>query len=264
MSIRSSLAKPVNDMLRPFRVQLVAGTSSNPAIKDYLPARKLIGEAGKAGLPLGAYMDQTYAKPHATPDTVRAMLELADLDVCDTVCEIGPGSGRYAEEVIAARHPARYEIYETARDWLPWLSQLPNAIMHDADGRTLAQTPDHSVDLVHSHKLFVYTEFFATAGYFEEMARVVRPGGAVAFDIVTEDCMDDETIRQWVEVSSFYRPVPRVWVIDFMKRRGLTLCGSHFPPLPPGTAELMVFRYTEDVVPAAASGQARQATEPAR
>ncbi len=242
MSIRSSLAKPVNDVLRPFRIQLVPGTSSNPAIKDYLPARKLIGAASKAGLPLGAYMDQTYAKPNATPETVRAMLELADLAGCRTVCEIGPGSGRYAEEVIAAVHPARYEIYETARDWLPRLSKLPNAVMHDADGRTLSQTPDSSVDLVHSHKLFVYTEFFATAGYLEEMARVVRPGGAVAFDIVTEDCMDDDTISEWVQIASFYRPVPRVWVIEFMKRRGLTLRGSHFPPLPPGTAELLVFR----------------------
>ena len=163
-------------MLRPFRVQLVSGTSSDPAVKDYLPARKLIGAASNAGLPLGVYMDQTYAKPHATPDTVRAMLELADPAVCDTVTEIGPGSGRYAEEVIAARHPACYKIYETAWDWLPWLSQLPNVVMHDANGRTLSQTPDRSVDLVHSHKLFVYTEFFATFGYLEEMARIVRPG----------------------------------------------------------------------------------------
>jgi hypothetical protein len=48
------------------------------------------------------------------------MLKLGDLgdlhDKCGTVCEIGVGSGRFAEEVIAALHPDRYEIYETARD----------------------------------------------------------------------------------------------------------------------------------------------------
>jgi hypothetical protein len=75
------------------------------------------------------------------------------------------------------------------------------------------------------------------------MARVVRPGGAVAFDIVTEECLDDETLREWVRVvASFYRPFPRWWAVEFMRRRGLTLCGSLFSPLPPGTTELLVFR----------------------
>jgi hypothetical protein len=69
----------------------------------------------------------------------------------------------------------------------------------------------------------------------------VRPGGAVAFDIVTEECLDDETVREWVRVASFYRPVPREWAVEFMRRRGLTLRGSHFSPLPPGRTELLVF-----------------------
>ena len=243
MSIRTLVAKPINDMLRPLHVQLMSGSSSDPAIKDFLPARKIMAEARKAGLPLGTYMDQTYAKPGATAETVRAMLKLADLqDRCETVCEIGPGSGRFAEEIIATLHPARYEIYETAKDWLPRLSQLPNVVMHNCDGRTLAQTPDGSVDLVHAQKLFTYTEFFATAGYLAELARVVRPGGAAAFDIVTENCLDEDTVREWVRATSFYRIVPYGWVLEFMRQRGLTLRGSHFSPLPPGTAELLVFR----------------------
>lgn len=243
MSLRTKLAKPVNDVLRPLHVQLVPGTSPDPAIKDFLPARKTIAAAQKAGLPVGAYIDRTFAQPGATPQTVQGMLKLADLgDQCGTVCEIGPGSGRFAEEIIAALSPDRYEIYETARDWLPWLSRLPNAVIQECDGHTLSQTPDASVDLVHAQKVFVYCEFFTTAGYLEEMARVVRPGGAVAFDIVTEACLDDETVRQWVRTASFYRPVPRAWAVEFMRRRGLILCGSYFSPLPPGTTELLVFR----------------------
>jgi len=243
VSIRTKLAKPVNDALRPLRVQLVPGTSPDPAIKDYIPARKTIAASQRAGLSVGAYIDRTFAQPGATPQTVQAMLKLADLgDKCGTVCEIGAGSGRFAEEVIAALSPDRYEVYETASDWLPWLRKLPNAVIQECEGRTLSQTPDSSVDLVHAHKLFVYCEFFTTAGYLEEMARVTRPGGAVAFDIVTEECLDDETIREWVKVSSFYRPVPREWAVEFMRRRGFTLRGSHFSPLPPGTAELLVFR----------------------
>lgn len=243
VSIRAQLAKPINNVLRPLHVQLVPGASPDPAIKDFLSARKTIAAARKAGLPVGAYIDRTYATPGATPDTVHAMIKLADLhDACETVCEIGPGSGRFAEEVIATLHPARYEIYETARDWLPRLSQLPNAVMRECDGRSLAQTPDGSVDLIHAQKVFVYTEFFVTAGYLQEMARVVRPGGAVAFDILTENCLDEETVREWVRVASFYRPIPRGWAVEFMRRLGLTLQGSHFSPLPPGTAELLVFR----------------------
>jgi SAM-dependent methyltransferase len=243
VSLRAKLAKPINDALRPMRVQLVHGTFPGPVIYDWRPARKTIAAAQEAGLSLSAYMDKTFAEPGATPDTVRAMLRLGDLhDKCGTVCEIGAGSGRFAEEVIAALHPDRYEIYETARDWLPWLSRLPNAVIQKCDGRTLSQTPDGSVDLVHAHKLFVYIEFCITAGYLEEMARVVRPGGVVAFDIVTEECLADETVREWVRVASFYRPIPREWVVEFMRRRGLAIRGSHFSPLPPGTTELLVFR----------------------
>jgi SAM-dependent methyltransferase len=243
VSLRAKLAKPVNDMLRPLNVQLVAGRSADPAVRDFLSARKTIAAAQQAGVPVGTYIDQTFAKPGVTPDTVRAMLKFADLhEQCETVCEIGPGSGRYAEEVIAALHPGTYEIYETARDWLPHLSRLPNVRIRDCDGRSLSQTPDASMDLVHAQKVFVYLEFFATAGYLEEMARVVRPGGAVAFDIVTEACLDDETVRAWARDGSIYRPVPRGWAIEFLRQRGLTLRGSHIAPLPDGSTELLVFR----------------------
>jgi phospholipid N-methyltransferase len=243
VSVRAKLAKPLNDALRPLRVQLVSGSSPDPAVQDFIPARKTIAAAQKAGLPLGTYIDQTFAEPGATPNTVKAMLELADLhDKCKTVCEIGPGSGRYAEEVIAALHPDAYEIYETAKDWLPQLRKLPNAVIRDCDGHTLAQTASASVDLVHAQKVFVYLEFYATAGYLEEMARVVRPGGAVAFDVVTEACLDDKVIERWTKLGTFYRPLSRVWAVEFLQRRGLTLSGSYFAPLPPGTTELLVFR----------------------
>jgi SAM-dependent methyltransferase len=244
VSVRAKLAKPLNDALRPLRVQLVSGSSPDPAIREFLSARKTIAAAQRAGLPLGAYIDRTFAEPGATPNTVKTMLELADLHGdSQTVCEIGPGTGRYAEEVIAALHPRTYEIYETARDWLPYLSKLPNAVIRDCDGHTLSQTASASIDLVHAHKVFVYLEFYATAGYLEEMARVVRPGGAVAFDVVTEACLDDKTIEAWTGPrGTIYRPVPRVWTIEFFQRRGLTLSGSYFAPLPPGTTELLVFR----------------------
>jgi hypothetical protein len=245
MSIKSGIARHVNDAIRPLNVQVIRGTSVDPAIKNFLPARRTLAAAAAAGLPLGTFIDQQYAEPGATPDAVREMIALGGLTgKCDVVCEIGPGTGRYAVEVIEALHPRVYEIYETARDWIPTLKQLPGAILRPADGRTLSATPDASVDLVHAHKVFVYLEFYAIIGYVNEMARVVRPGGGVvAFDVVTEDCLDKVTIHDWVRDGTLYRPLPRAWIVEFMREKGLDLCGSHFTTLPPGKSELLVFRH---------------------
>jgi hypothetical protein len=244
MSVRATVAKRLNDILRPLRIQLVSAYSADPAIKTFLPARKTIAAARESGLSIGAYIDKTYAEPGATPELVAAMLRLANLPSGVDVCEIGAGSGRYSEEVITALHPKSYEIYETALDWLPRLKSLPNAIVRDADGRTLAKTRDRSIDLVHAQKTFVYLDFYVVFGYLEEMVRVVRPGGIVAFDVVTDECLDEETARAWARLGSIYRLCSRTWIIEFMQRRNLSLVGSHFTPLPPGTSELLVFRQT--------------------
>jgi SAM-dependent methyltransferase len=247
MSLRSSLGYALNAALSPLNVQLVAGTSTDPAVKTFIPARNTIAAAKRAGLPLGTYIDNRWVEPGATGKVVSEMLELADLpQKVRAVCEIGPGSGRFVEEVTAALHPDVYEIYETARDWLPRLRTLPNTILRDCDGRSLRDTADASIDLVHAQKVFVYLRFYVVASYLEEMARVVRPGGVVAFDVATEPCLDEATVRSWVTDGTIYSPFPRTWAIGFMRRRGLSLLGSCFTPMPPGTAELLVFRRNAD------------------
>jgi hypothetical protein len=118
--------------------------------------------------------------------------------------------------------------------------------LHDADGRTLAQTASGSVDLVHAHKLFVYVPLVTTVGYLWEMARIVRPGGVVAFDIVNEDCLDEPTTSTWVsEGVTLYSMIPRPWTIDLLDRKGLSLVGSTFVPMSGGCTELLVFRKRE-------------------
>ena len=146
------------------------------------------------------------------------------------------------EKVIECIHPNAYEIYETADDWLPYLRTFPTALVRPCDGRTLSSTATASVDLVHAQKVFVYLDFWTTANYFDEMARVVRPGGAVAFDVVTEDCLDEASVKYSMEHGSIYRLTPRTWAIDYLTSRGLSYVGHYFPVLPPGTSELMVFR----------------------
>lgn len=243
MSLKYAVAKRVNNAVRPMGFQVVRGFSTDPAIRTFISARKTIAGARREGLSVGAYIDKYNAEPGATQAAVRELIKIGELtEACDVVCEIGPGTGRYAVEVINALHPSTYEIYETARDWMPTLRQLPNVVVRPADGHTLASTPDQSVDLVHTHKTFVYLEFFAVVGYLAEMIRVVRPGGVVAFDLVTEPCLDERTVALWAKDGTIYRPVPREWVLQVLRKQNLELLGSHFTPLPTGRAELLIFR----------------------
>lgn len=247
MTVMTRIHTSINRALRPTGVQVVRGWSSDAAIQSFISARRTLAAAQRANLSLTDYIDQFSAKPGATVAAVREMLKLADLSApAGRVCEIGPGTGRYAEKVIAALQPEVYEAYETARDWLPHLSKLPNVELRDPDGRTLSHTASASVDLVHAHKLFVYVPLVTTVGYWWEMARVVRPGGAVAFDIVTENCMDEATTSTWVsESTTLYSMIPRQWTIDLLDRTGLTLVGSTFVPMSNGRSELLVFRKQE-------------------
>jgi SAM-dependent methyltransferase len=101
------------------------------------------------------------------------------------------------------------------------------------------------MDLVHAHKVFVYLEFSASASYLDEMARVTAPGGVAAFDVVTDECLDEETIGEWIRVGTIFRPMPKAWLLDFLLRRGLEHVGSDMTFLRPGYSELMVFRRQE-------------------
>ncbi|MYW63095.1 methyltransferase domain-containing protein [Streptomyces sp. SID8379] len=244
MSIPSTARDGVNRVLRPFNVRVVRGQSDDPAIKPFLSARRTLAAARRAGLSLEDYIDNYSAAPGATAETVDALLRLADLgEHVERVCEIGPGSGRYSARVIAATHPDTYEIYETAGDWLPRLKALPNVVVQPADGHTLSATADKSVDLVHAHKVFVYLPLVVTVGYLDEMARVVRPKGVVAFDVVSENCLDDSTTSEWVSSgSTLYSMISRSWLVDRLAERQLSFLGSHFVPLSGGRTELLVFR----------------------
>ena len=61
---------------------------------------------------------------------------------------------------------------------------------------------------------------------------------------MTEECLDEATLAYWTEHGSIYRfLVPRAWAIEFSSAAaGSSYVGHHFPVLPPGTSELMVFR----------------------
>ena len=222
MSIMGTARGLTNNALRPLNVHLVRGRTDDPAIQTFISARRTIAEARAAGVSVGEYVDSRFSVPGATARTVDAIVRLGGLSSADRVCEIGPGTGRYAEKVIAALQPEVYEIYETAADWLPHLRTLPNAVIQPCDGHTLSATTSGSVDLVHANKVFVYIPFDTVVGYLNEMVRVARPGGTIAFDVVTERCLPDDVVQTWVGDGTIFRPMPRDWMIDYLERRAAT------------------------------------------
>jgi len=242
MSMKATAQGALNRALRPFNVQVVKGRTTDPAVLGFLSARKTLAAARAAGLPVGDYVDATFSTPGTTQRTVDTMLRLTGLSTAERVCEIGPGTGRYSEKVIAALRPAVYELYEPASDWHPHLRTLPGAVLEPCDGHTLRATRSGSVDLVHAHKVFVYLPFETTMGYVDEMVRVTRPGGAIAFDIVTEECLTDDLVKRWTSTGTIFRPLPREWMIEHVARRGAAFAGSSLVPLVDSETELLVFR----------------------
>jgi hypothetical protein len=212
-------------------------------VKSFLPLRATLQAARKAGLSVGDYVDRRHQVPGATQ---AAIDQLAGLGVFDrkiqSICEVGPGSGRYLEKVQRLCAPGCYEIYETEREWSDWLVRNYHVKAHDADGKSLSQTASQSIDLAHAHKVFVYLPFVGTCQYFSEMVRVTRPGGYIVFDIVSEECMTDVEIDRWVSSATYYPCItPRAFVINFFARRGCSLRGSFFAPLRPGQSEYLFF-----------------------
>lgn len=246
MSVRHTIHAAVNKTLRPAGFQLVRGHSADPAISAFLPAKRIVKQANQAGQSVGDFLDSYSAEPGSTEQTVEAMLELSGLTTAERICEIGPGSGRYSTRILSALQPRSYEVYETAPDWIAYLRrELPSLVFHPADGRTLGSTPSASVDLVHTHKLLGYIPFATALGYIDEMARVVRSGGTVAFDMVTDDCLNDATTKVWLtepDRMTIYSVAPRAWLTAFLAQRDVALVGSRFVPLSGGRTELLVFR----------------------
>lgn len=246
MSTLRFVQHKVNAALRPLGVQVVRGFSADPAVQSFLPAKRTIAAARRAGMTVGDYIESTNSEPGTTQKSVDAIIDLARLKApVERICEIGAGSGRYAERLIEELRPQHYEVYETAADWLPYLGTLPHVEIKPADGHSLAASASASVDLVHANKVFVYIPFPAVVGYLLEMVRVAKTGGTIAFDIVTEDCITDEIVASWVASGTIFVPTPKVWVVDFLARRGVALEGSLRLPMTGSETELLVFRRVE-------------------
>ena len=222
------------------------GPTTQRPVSQYIDFKGTLAAAAEQGLSVGDYIDQRYNQPGVTHETMDKLAELGAFAGVDRVCEIGPGSGRYLAETIRRCNPSHYEIYETATDWRDWLVATYGVVANKPDLRTMAATPSASIDLVQAHKVFTTIAPVPSIRYLLEMQRIVRSGGRVAFDAVTEDCLDRQTIENWVVSGSDYEThpsfIPKKVVLDLFEQGRFSLVGSFIEPMEPGTTCCFIFQ----------------------
>lgn len=242
-AFRKTAHNILNTLLGVTGFQLVRAGENSHVINPYRAFKRTQAEARTAGLSVGDYIDCKFQVPGATQATIDQLASLGILGKgARSICEIGPGSGRYLERVQRLCRPSSYEIYEPDKPWSEWLARRYSVKAHNADGFTLRATTDGSVDLMHAHKVFVYLRSIVMCRYFDEMIRVTRDGGWIVFDIFSENCMTDAALEKWVTAGVFYPCMMSLeFVLGFFRSRGCSLLSRFFAPMKPGESEYLVF-----------------------
>jgi SAM-dependent methyltransferase len=116
-----------------------------------------------------------------TQSLVREVLR-PTLSGCATAVEIGPGAGRWSEEIVALTERAYLadvseRVLALCRERLAGRQDVSYLL---SDGRTLGGVPDGTADAVWSFDVFVHIAPVDVASYIVEIARVLRPGGVAA------------------------------------------------------------------------------------
>ena len=231
-------------------IRLIGHGRTPRPFSEYISFKETLKAAGAAGVSVAEYVERRRSSGGPT-GLDRTMDGLEALGVfanpIDRVCELGPGSGRYLERTTQRCQPRFYEIYETSSEWNGWLVERYGVVSRRCDGRTLAETESESIDLIQAHKVFPGLPFLTTASYFREMARVVKSGGWVVFDIMTEACFDRQCLDSWFNADPWawdWAPhmIARDYTVGAFAERGVALVGSFQVPLFPAVTECMVFR----------------------
>ena len=243
------LERAINGMLEPLGVKVVRRggppTIGGRAMSD----EAVIEQARERGMSPGELLEEMFGKKGRAAEIRRRMTACGALsDRARRVCEIGPGSGLYVQETLRAAPVDSYEIYEIAPVRAQYLASAYPVTMQPTDGESLRPTPDHSIDLLQAHGVFVTLDFLTSCSYFRDIVRVMATGGHVVLDIMSEECLDDAALESWLQTRLRYPSFhPKDYVVRFFTTRGFTLIDEfNAPLLVHGSSRYLIFRSPGD------------------
>lgn len=196
--------------------------------RGYIDARAMLRGAAASGMEVNEFIEVRQGWPGFVRHADDYALRLQDAGVLSgatrDVVEIGPGSGRHAAAILARVPGANYTAYEPDPWWRDHLAKTHGVRVPVAVGELLNDSPDDSVDLVHAVLTFVYLPFLSVVSYFNEAARVLRPGGFLHFDVFVEDSFTPESLTRWLRLGDRYPAVmPEAFMVALLASRGLHL-----------------------------------------
>ena len=210
----------------------------------YISAKEIVKNAQNEGLSVCDYVEKIWNQTGETKKVVDSMEKFGVFEKTNpTICEIGAGTGRYMEKIFNKCNPQKYESYETASDWAEWLESNYNIISLETDGFSLKNTNDNSIDIIHSHGVFVYLPFFDSLRYFKEITRVTNANSYIVFDCITEDCLDKNSLNKWLNSDyNFPRMLPEKYIFNFFQNTKYKLIGNFFTPYGQGKSKYFIFK----------------------
>jgi Methyltransferase domain len=204
---------------------------------EFMDFKVTLQTAKRKNLTVGDYIDNPRRVDGLTPTewTLKAMKEAGVFaNPLQKICEIGPGSGRYLIKTHDEAPTAAAEIYETSAKWRAWLvANNPWITAKQCDGRTLSKTSSGTVDLVQAHRVFPGLSCLNLFSYWNEMIRVLRPGGYAVFDILSEAAFSNANLNAFERERAWtwsWEPhiMPRGFALQFFTERRMTVKGAVF------------------------------------
>lgn len=167
----------MNRCLNPFGIQLVRTYAGQD--KDWDGSFLKAIEQEKEGKDPNAYLDEVWGKPdwvHYYEPLVRPG---------DTVCEVGPGLGRWTKPILD--RVERIYLVDYSRHVCEYWEAKKNprvVVVHTGNSR-MPQIPTTSVDFAMSWDVFVHMNIEQIYGFLQEFSRILKPGGKAMIDYLS-------------------------------------------------------------------------------
>ncbi|MBS1627466.1 MAG: CDP-glycerol glycerophosphotransferase family protein [Bacteroidetes bacterium] len=193
---------------------------TNKYAKDYIDATVTENEAKKLKLSICEYLESknTDTRKIGRRDRIIEQMLKYFPNNKISILEIGTGTGMYLEKLLHLSI-ANYDVYEVNDGWKQYLKRnYENNIVHiiDADGISLKQTKNESIDIVHAHAVFVYLPIIQIMQYFKEAARVLCKGGLFIFDVINDKDLKVKDALNWHQAGYDFAVItPHAFIEDF-------------------------------------------------